>query len=110
MGLRICPAQPAIDRVTRAEYGGCLLIRNLVGNQIGCVGIHQHVLGMSALCISSGALQIGTEHSAATLAPFAAAARGLNPGGTHAVPYLSCGNVGSHGNNLADRFVAEDSG
>src|ERR1700756_5264387 len=65
---------------------------------------------MSALCISSCALQIGTEHSAATLAPFAAPASGLNPSGTHTVANLSRGHVGSHGNNLADRLVAEDSG
>src|SRR2546421_2904565 len=110
MGLRISPAQPAIDRVTRAEDGGCLLIRNLVGNQIGCVGIHQHVLGMSALCFNSCALQIVTEHSAAALAPFAAPARGLNPGGPHAVAHLSRGDVRGHANNLADRLVAEDSG
>src|SRR6266436_7758777 len=89
--LRLSPAQPAIDRVTRAKDGGCLLIRNLVGNQIGCVGIHRHVLGMSTLCFNSCALQVGTKHSAATLAPFAAAARGLNPGSTHAVAHLSSG-------------------
>src|SRR5438552_1635868 len=56
------------------------------------------------------ALQIGTEHPAATLAPFAAAAGGLNPSGTHTVAYLSRGDVGSHRNDLADRLVAEDSG
>src|SRR5215472_2684637 len=110
MRLRISPAQPAIHCVTRAEDGCCLLIRNLVGNQIGCGGIHWHVLGMSALCFNACALQIGTEHSAATLAPFASSTRGLNPGGTHAVPHLSRGDVGGHGNNLADRLVAEDSG
>src|SRR5205823_9493372 len=87
-----------------------LLIGNLVGNKVGCVGIHQHVLGVSPLCLNSCALQIGTKHSAATLAPFAAPASGLNPGGTHAVADLSRGDVGSHGDNLADRLVAEDSG
>src|SRR5438034_9380708 len=73
MGLRISPAQPAIDRVPRAEDGGGQLIRILVGNKIGCDGIHQHVLGMSALCISSGALQIGTDYYAASTTPFGAA-------------------------------------
>src|SRR3989440_11489446 len=110
MWLRIGPAEPAIDRVTSAEDRGRLLIGNLVGNKVGCVGIHQHVLGVSPLCLNSCALQIGTKHSAATLAPFAAPASGLNPGGTHAVADLSRGDVGSHGNDLADRLVAEDSG
>src|SRR5579864_5385574 len=65
---------------------------------------------MSALCIDPGTLQIGTEHFAATLAPFAAPARGLNPGGTHTVSDLPRSNVGSNGNDFANRFVAEDSG
>src|SRR2546426_6108248 len=110
MRLGIGPAEPAIDRVTSAEDGGCLLVGNLVGDKIGCVGIHQHVLGVSALCLNSCTFQIGTEHSAATLAPFAAPASGLNPSGTHTVADLSRGDVGRHGNDLADRLVAEDSG
>src|ERR1700732_3259268 len=65
---------------------------------------------MSALCLNPCTLQIGTEHSAATLAPFAAPASGLNPSGTHTVADLSRGDIGSHRNDLADRLVAEDSG
>src|ERR1041384_1568752 len=110
MRLGIRPAKAAIDRITSAKDRGCLLIRNLVGNQIGCVGIHQHVLGVSALCLNPCTLQIRTEHSAAALAPFAAPASGLNPCGTHAVADLSRGDIGSHGNDLADGLVAEDSG
>src|SRR5256884_5863225 len=110
MWLRIGPAEPAIDRVTSAEDRGRLLIGILVEYRVSCVGIHQHVLGVSPVCLNSCALQIGTKHSAATLAPFAAPASGLNPGGTHAVADLSRGDVGSHGNDLADRLVAEDSG
>src|SRR2546422_10187448 len=110
MRLGIGPAEAAIDRITSAKDGGCLLIGNLVRNEIGCIGIHQHVLSVSALCLNPCALQIGTEHPAATLAPFAAAAGGLNPSGTHTVAYLSRGDVGSHRNDLADRLVAEDSG
>src|SRR5438132_3605468 len=72
MRLGIGPAEPAIDRITSAKDGGCLLIGNLVRNEIGCIGIHQHVLSVSALCLNPCALQIGTEHPAATLAPFAA--------------------------------------
>jgi hypothetical protein len=34
----------------------------------------------------------------------------LNPCGAYAVAYLSRGDVGSHGDDLADRLVAEDSG
>jgi hypothetical protein len=34
----------------------------------------------------------------------------LNPSATHTVADLSRGDVGSHGNDLADGFVAEDSG
>src|ERR1700676_2491193 len=108
--LRIGPAGATIDRVTRTEDRGCLLIGNLVGNKVGCLGIHQHVLGMSALCLNRCTLQIGTEHSAATLAPFAAPAGGLNPSGTPTIADLSRGNVGSHGHDLADRLVTEDSG
>src|SRR5438067_1118522 len=108
--LGIGPAEPAIDRVAHAEDRGCLLIGNLVGNKVGCVGIHQHVLGMSALCLNRCTLQIRTEHSAAALAPFAAPARGLNPSGTHTIADLSLGDVRSHGHDLADRLVTEDSG
>src|SRR6202040_922026 len=104
--LGIGPAQSAVDRVARAEDRGCLLVGNLVGYQIGGVGIHQHVLGVSALCLNSCALHVGTEHSAATLAPFAAPAGGLNPGGAHAVAHLPRGDVGSTGNDLAHWLVA----
>src|SRR5437868_7320810 len=110
MRLRIGPAQPAVDRVTSAEYGRCLLIRNLVGDKISCIGIHQHVLGVSALRLNSCTLEIRTEHSAATLAPFAAPAGGLNPGGADAIAYLSRGDARSHRNDFAHRLVAEDSG
>src|SRR2546426_3474655 len=110
MRLGIRPAKAAIDRITSAKDRGCLLIGNLVGNKVGCVGIHQHVLGVSALCLNPCTLQIWTEHSAATLAPFAAPASGLNPSGTNRVADLSRGDVGSHGTDLADRLVAEDSG
>src|SRR5258707_1188685 len=109
MRLGIRPAKAAIDRITSAKDRGCLLIGNLVGNKIGCVGIHQHVLGVSALCLNPCTLQIRTEHSAATLAPFAAPASGLNPSGTHTVADLSRGDVGGHGNDLADRLLAEGS-
>src|SRR5207247_740295 len=47
---------------------------------------------------------------AATLPPFAAPGRGLNPGGTHAGAHLSRGDVLGHAKNLADWLVAEDSG
>src|SRR6202051_35510 len=110
MRLGIGPAEPAIDRVTRTKDRGCLLVRNLIGNQIGGVGIHQHIVGVSALCLNACTLQIGTEHSAAALAPFAAPASGLNPSGTHTVADLSRCDVGSHRNDFADRLVAEDSG
>src|SRR5271167_4220623 len=110
MRLGIGPAEPAADCITSTKDWGCLLIGNLVGNKVGCVGIHQHVLGVSALCLNPCSLQIGTEHSAATLAPFTAPASGLNPSGTHTVAHLSRGDVGSHSNDLADRLVAEDSG
>src|SRR5437867_3323657 len=106
MRLGIGPAEPAIDGVTGAKDRGRLLIRNLVRNQIGGDGIHQHVLGVTALYTDPRALQIRTEHPAAALAPFAAPARGLNLCGAHTVAYLSCCDVGSHGDDLADRLVA----
>src|ERR1700738_1318321 len=65
---------------------------------------------MSALCLNRCTLQIGREHSAATLAPFAAPAGGLNPSGTHTIADLSRGNVGSHGHDLADRLRTEGLG
>jgi hypothetical protein len=49
MRLGIGPAEPALDRVPSAEDGCCLLIRDIVGDEIGCVRIHRHVLGVSAL-------------------------------------------------------------
>src|SRR5262249_41272010 len=79
MWLRICPAEAAIDGVPGAEYRGCLLVTNLVGNQVGSVPVHQHVLSVTALRSAPCAFQIGTEHPAAALAPFAASASGLNP-------------------------------
>jgi hypothetical protein len=66
-------------RVAGAEDWRGLLERNLVGNEISGVGVHRHVLGVAALRFAACALHIWTEHSAATLAPFAASARGLNP-------------------------------
>src|ERR1700686_3245544 len=104
MRLGIGPAEPAIDGVTGAEDRGRLLIGNLVRNQVGGVGIHQHILGVTALYIDPRALQIRTEHPAAALAPFAAPARGLNPGGTHAVADFSRCDVGSNGDDLSYRL------
>src|SRR2546423_8408718 len=92
--LGIGPAEPTIDCVTGAEDRGCLLIGNLVGNQISGVSIHQHVLRVTALYIETRALQIRTEHPATALAPFAASAGGLNPCGAHAIAYLSRGDIG----------------
>src|ERR1700722_15401421 len=70
------------------------------------VGIHQHVLGVPALCLNSCALHVGTEHSASTLAPFAAPAGGLNPSRTHAVADVPRRDAGSHGDDLAHWLVA----
>src|SRR5207248_5592706 len=67
--LGIGPAEPAIDCVTGAEDRGCLLVGNLVGNQISGISIHQHVLRVTALYIETRALQIRTEHQATALAP-----------------------------------------
>src|SRR5205807_844866 len=66
--------------------------------------------GVASLCFEPGALQVGTEHPAAALAPFAASTRRLNPCGAHAVAHLARRDVGRHGNDLADRLVTEDSG
>src|SRR6202030_2316567 len=110
MRLGIGPAEPTIHCVTGAEDRGCLLVGNLVGNQIGGVGIHQHILRVTALYIETRALQKGTEHPAIALAPFAASTRGLNPCGAHAVTYLPRCNIRRHGHDLADRLVTEDPG
>jgi hypothetical protein len=110
MRFGIRPAEAAIDRVTGAEDWRGLLERNLVGNEVSGVGVHRHELGVTALRFAACALHIRTEHSAATLAPFAPSAGGLNPCRTHAVANLSGGDVGSHSDDLADWLVAEDSG
>src|SRR6202140_5726764 len=107
MRLGIGPAEPAIDGVTGAKDRGSLLIGNLVRNQVGGVGIHQHVLGVTALYIDPRALQIGTKHPAATLAPFAAPTRGLNPCGAHAIPYFPRYDVRGDRNDLTDRPLAQ---
>src|SRR2546430_17534492 len=73
------------------------------------VRIHQHVLGVTAFYIEPRDLQIGTKHPAAALAPFAAPARGLNPCGAHAIPYFPRNDARAGRNDLADRFVAQNS-
>src|SRR5258706_2808015 len=65
---------------------------------------------MTTLWIHPSAFLIGAEISASALAPFARPTGGLNPGGAHAIAYFSGGNVRGHGHNLADRFVAQNSG
>src|SRR6202008_335231 len=110
MRLGVGPAESAIDCVTGAEDWGRLLIGDLVRYQICSVGVHQHVLGMTALCIDPCTLQIRTKHPAATLAPLAASTGGLNPRRAHAIAYFSRRDVGSYGNDLADRLMAQDSG
>src|SRR5262249_56471754 len=97
--LRIGPAEPAINGVPGAEDRRGLLVGNLVGNQVRSVGVHQHVLGVTSLRFAPRALQIGAEHPAAALAPFAASAGGLNPCGAHAVAYLPRGIVRGRGND-----------
>src|SRR4029077_18936239 len=82
----------------------------LVGNQVSSVGVHQHVLGMTALRLAPCALQKGAEHPATALAPFAASAGGLNPCRADAVAYLASDHIRSHGDDLAHRLVAKDSG
>src|SRR5262249_55667364 len=109
MRLRIRPAESAIDSVTGAEDRGSLLEGNFVGNQVGGIGIHWHVFRVTALRITPGAFQIGAEHPAAPLAPFAASARGLNPGRAHAVANLTRSDVLSHGDDFADWLVTQDS-
>src|SRR5262249_58607861 len=108
--LRIGPAEPAINGVPGAEDRCGLLVGNLVRNQVRSVGVHQHVLGVTALRFTPRALQIGAEHPATALAPFAASAGGLNPCVAHSVAYLPRGHVRSRGNDLADRLVAQSSG
>ena len=108
--LGISPPKAAPYCIAGAEDGSRLLVRNVVGDQEGAIGIHQHVLGVPALKIHSGVFLIGAESPAAALAPFAAPAGGLNPCGPHAISDFSRGDVGGHSNNLADRFVPENSG
>src|SRR5262249_57394762 len=57
--LWIGPAEPAVDRIPGAEDRRGLLVGNLVGNQVRSVGVHQHVLGVTALRFAPCALQIG---------------------------------------------------
>src|SRR5271167_2272607 len=106
---RIGPAEPAVNRVPGTKDRCGLLVGNLIGNQVRNVGVHRHVLGVTALRIAPCALQIRAEHPATALAPFAASASRLNPGGTYAVADLSRGDVGGHSNDFADRLVSEDS-
>src|ERR1700740_2860200 len=87
--LRIGPAEPAINRIPGAKDRRGLLVGDLVGNQGSSVGVHRHVLGVTALRISPRAFQIGAEHPAATLAPFAASTGGLNPCRADAVADLA---------------------
>src|SRR5215470_13730505 len=108
--LRISPAEPAINGIAGAKDRCGLLVGNLVGNQVRSVGVHQHVLGVTALHITARALQKGAEHPAAALAPFAASAGGLNPCRTHAVAYLATAHIRSHGDDLPHGLVAKDSG
>ena len=42
MRLGIWPAEAAVNRVTGAEYRGCLLVANLVRDQIRGVGISMY--------------------------------------------------------------------
>src|SRR5262249_54343735 len=106
--LRIGPAEPAINGIPGAKDRRRLLVGNLVGNQVCSVGIHHHVLGMTALRITSRALQIRAEHPAATLAPFAASAGGLDPCRADTVTYLASGHIWSQADDLAHRLVAKD--
>src|SRR5215468_3485362 len=107
--LRIGPAEPAINGISGAEDRCGLLVGNLLRNQVRSIGVHQHVLGVTALHLAPRALQIGAEHPAAALAPFAASARGLNPCRPDAVACLASGYIRSHGDDLADWLVAKDS-
>src|SRR5205807_7472251 len=59
--------------------------------------------------MDSRALLIRAEHSLAPLAPFAAPASLLNPRRAHPVSYFSRGDVGGHGDDLADRLVSQNS-
>src|SRR5258706_2415969 len=65
---------------------------------------------MTTLWIHPSAFQIGAEIPASALAPFAAPTGALTQGDAHAITYFSGGNVRGHSHNLADRFVAQDSG
>src|SRR5258708_37303786 len=76
----VSPAQAAPHRIARAEYRGGLLVRDIVWNQEGTIGIHGHVLGVTALEIHPSVLLIGAESPAAALAPFTTPTGGLNPG------------------------------
>src|ERR1700732_127938 len=94
--LGVGPAQSAPHRIPRAEDRSGLLVRHILWNQEGTIGIHGHVLGVTALQIDPRVFLIGTEIPAAALAPFAAPAGGLNPGSAYAIAHFSCGNARSH--------------
>src|SRR5215469_3797924 len=103
------PAEPAINGIPGAKDRRGLLVGNLVRNQVRGVGVHQHVLGVTALRLAPRALQVGAEHSPAALAPFAATTGRLNPCGAHAVAYLANGYIRRSGDDLAHWLVAKDS-
>src|SRR5215470_1659696 len=107
--LRIGPAKPTINGIPGAKDRSGLLVGNLVGNQVSSIGVHRHVFSVTALYVAPRALQIGAEHPAAALAPFAASAGGLNPCRADAVADFASGHIRSYGNDLAHRFVAKDS-
>src|SRR2546429_4135213 len=73
------PAQAAPHCIARTEDRSSLFVRDVVWNQESTIGIHEHVLGVTALYIHPRAFLIGAEIPAAALAPFAAPAGGLNP-------------------------------
>src|ERR1700722_13662298 len=91
MRLRIGPAQATPDGITGAENRRGLFVGDIVGNQEGGFGVHEHVLGVPALKIDTGIFLFATKHFAAALAPFAAPAGSLNPRGANTVADFPAG-------------------
>src|SRR5260370_28366227 len=70
--LGVGPAQAAVHCIAGAEDRSSLLVRNAVWNEVGAIGIHGHVLDVTALQIHARAFLISAEIPAAAPAPFAA--------------------------------------
>src|SRR5262245_27400219 len=109
MGLGVGNSQTRPNRIACAEDRCCLLVRQTLRQQNGAVSVGDHVFGMAARHLHSGANLFGAEQSLSSQAPFTSPTGRLDPRNADPITDTTRANTGADGNNLPCRLMSQGS-